>query len=383
MKIGIDIRTLGEGKFTGVEVYTSSLLKNLIDNQPNHDYRLFFNSYSQRLPELDFFTENNVEIFGYQLPNRLLNFSFQLLGYPKIDRLLGGVDVFFSPRYLFSAVSSNCPSVITVHDLSFIHYPEFFSIKQRLWHLFISDKSACRRASRIITVSQSTKTDLMELFQIPPEKISVIYPGLDHSQFHPNKNSNQAEILKKTYLLPEEYILYLGTIEPRKNILAVIEGYEMLRKNSPHKPSLVLAGALGWLYDKILKKIKTSAYQNDIKLLRFVPEMLKAELYRGAKVFIFPSFFEGFGFPPLEAMACGTPVIAAYNSSFPEVLGQACLYINPYDAGQIYQALHSIIAEPALARTLAEKGKAQAKKFDWASASKATFEVLWQAAKEK
>jgi glycosyltransferase involved in cell wall biosynthesis len=375
MKIGIDLRTLAEGKITGVEVYTINLLKALFELDKKNQYLLFYNSFHgtpEHLPKFDY---PNVHWKIFHFPNRLLNASFLFLRWPKIDRLLGGVDIFFSPRYLFSALSRCCKLVVTVHDLSFILFPEFFSIKTRLWHYLVSDKTAAKKAAEILTVSDSTKKDLVNIFKISSDKITVTHLGVDEKAYNTISQPGDADVLKK-YRLQPGYILYLGTIEPRKNVLGIVEAFEKLRGTSGSKCRLVLAGGLGWLYSRVLSRIKKSPCRSDIHLLSAVPEHDKPALYRNAQCLVFPSFYEGFGFPPLEAMASGTPVVASYNSSFPEVLDEACVYVKPYNSEMIYQALEQIFNDKRFCSNLIQKGNVRAGEFTWQKTAEKTLAVF-------
>jgi len=380
MRIGFDLRTLAEGKATGVEIYTESLLSALLNIDQENEYRIFYNSYHFSKTDLGRFARKNTILSINRFPNRLLNLSMLALKRPYLDRLLGGLDLFFSPRYLFTAVSRNCPLVVTMHDLSFIHFPDFFSVKQRVWHSIVSDKTACNAASAVIAVSDSTKRDIIETFLLPSEKIFTVCPGLDHGKFHSRRSAENDGKLKNTYNLRKPYMLYLGTIEPRKNIMGVISGFETLMKKKQYDIDLVLAGGLGWLYKKILKRIEVSPFKARIRLLGRVQENFKTSLYQMAEVFIFPSFFEGFGFPPLEAAACGTPVIAAHNSSAFEVLRNSALYVNPYDSEQIARGLESLLADRELKEEYAKRGMENVKRFTWERTAEQTLQVFKQAA---
>ena len=393
MRIGIDIRPLMEGKITGVEVYTINLLQNLFKLDQKNSYLLFSNSFKPAtMPNFDF---PNVTIKNFRYPNKLFNFSLKFLDWPKIDRLLNGLDIFFSPRYLFTALSPDCRLVVTVHDLSFVINPEFFSLKGRLWHWLVSDKKAARIATKVIAVSDSTKNDLIKHFRIDSKKIAVIHSGVNTQTYNPEVPDKLLREAKTIYNLPDEFILYLGTIEPRKNIEGIIQAYEILRKKlsqnpSPQawgdvpkgqrgrivQPALVLAGGLGWSYKGIMEMINNSPYRASIRYLGAVEEKLKAPLYRLAKMLVFPSFYEGFGFPPLEAAACGTPVIVGMNSSFPEVMGNACLYVNPYNSVQIASAMEALLSDDKLRAELVSAGLARAKMFSWENSARELFEIF-------
>lgn len=376
MKIGIDLRALAEGKTTGVEVYITCLLKSLLAFDNNNDYVLFGNSSKNPAIFAGLEKFKNARLVNSKIPNRLLNLSFLLFRRPNLDKLLGGLDVFFSPRYLFAAISPLCKGVLTVHDLSFIRFPEFLSLKQKIWHRIVSDKKACRKADAIIAVSKATQADIVTYFGLPREKIFVVYPGIDRETYTPVPDSRIDQSVREKYRLKPNYIFFLGTVEPRKNILGLLQAFELLKARTNTDAELVLAGRLGWLYQTPLNFISNSKYRNAIKLLHSVPEQDKPSLYRQAKLFVFPSFLEGFGFPPLEAMSCGTPVVASYNSSLVEVLNDSCLYVNPFDCEQIYQAILQISQDQKLRLSLTDKGLKRARRFSWEQTARQTLAVI-------
>lgn len=376
IRIGIDVRVFGEGKITGVEVYTLNLLRHLFEMDRANEYVLFCNSFGDACQNLPKFEYDNVTVNSFGIPNRLLNSSLFFLKYPKLDKLLGGLDVFFSPRYLFSSLSDTCKHVVTMHDLSFVHRKDLFSLKQRLWHRAISDRKVTQRAHAIITVSDSTKKDLQKYFDVPSEKIFTIHPGINHKVYNLSRDPAEEQKIRAKHGLTDNFFLYLGTIEPRKNIMGIILAYEQYRKTSNTGTQLVLAGNLGWLYKKILKKINTSNYKRDIKFIGPVEESAKPHLYRMAGVLVFTSFYEGFGFPPLEALACGTPVIISQSASFPEVLGNAGFYVNPYKLEEIHKAFQELSTNDVLRGDLVREGIAQANKYSWQRTARETLSIF-------
>ncbi|MBI4054139.1 MAG: glycosyltransferase family 4 protein [Candidatus Doudnabacteria bacterium] len=377
MRIGIDARTLTADEFTGVETYTINVIQQLLELGKPENFVLFSSGGKRNLnSRLLRLLPGKVNLKDLRIPNRLLNASLLFFAKPEIDRLLGKIDAFFSPRYLFGAYSAQCRLVVTIHDVSFVHFPEFFSRKQRLWHQVVSDHRACLRAQAVIVVSSSTRLDVAKFFNTPSKKIFTVPPGLDHRIFNTTVDREREERLRHKYQLSGDYIVYLGTIEPRKNVAAIIAAYEKFRTKAKNKVKLVLAGGLGWLYQDTLRLIKSSAVYKDISVLGYVEESFKPSLLRCAKVFVFPSYYEGFGFPPLEAMACGVPVIVAANSSFHEVLGNACLYVNPFDSTQLSLAIEAILSDPRLADELVQAGIARAQLFSWEKTGKGIIGVL-------
>ena len=384
MKICIDVRCLMDGRRTGVEEYTLNLLLNLFEADPENEYVLFYNSWKK--PDFDFsiFTKfSNVTLKKLRIPNKLLNLSFWYLNWPHIDRLVGGADAVFLPNIIFYGISKYAKLILTVHDLSFERYPEHFSSKRKLWHVFINPKKICQRADRIIAVSNSTKNDLINLYKIKSEKIEAVYSAVD-DKFQPISR-NDAKLLetKEKYRLPYKFILYLGTIEPRKNIVSLIRAFDRLEKEAHDsdnmeilKYKLILAGSRGWLGEKIFLERRKAAFRDHIQLIKFVRDEDKAYLYNLASLFVYPSFFEGFGFPPLEAMKCGIPVIASNNSSLPEIVGDGGILIDPDKPDEILRAMEELIKNKEFRETLVKKGLEKSKEFDWRKTAEETLEMI-------
>jgi len=385
MTIGIDIRMLAQGMQTGVEEYVVNLLANMLSLNPNIKFKLFYNGYRKTELNYDWLKLPNVELVQFNIPNKILDTSLYFLNYPKINKLLKGIDVFFSPHIFLSATSQKCKSVVTFHDLSFEKYPEFYSNSKNYWHFSMNPKKQARRADKIIAVSESTKNDLVELYKINPEKIKVIYSGVSLESGIWNLEFRVTKV-KEKYNLPEKYILYLGTLEPRKNIIGLIKAFEIFKTKfksrrrhsgmSPSRFKLIIAGSKGWLYKNIFKTIENSPVKNDIIFTGFIDDEDKSVLYSLADLFIYPSFYEGFGFPPLEAMACGTPVITSNVSSIPETVGDAAITVNPYNLDELYRAMEMVLSDENLKNNLIKKGFVQAKKFSWQKCARESLDFI-------
>lgn len=380
MRIGIDIRCLAEGKRTGVEEYTIALLKELFERDQANEYVLFFNAWRHTGPDLSWVKQYpHVTLKTFHFPNKLLNLALWYLNFPKLDRLVGGTDVFFLPNLNFAAVSRQTKLVVTAHDLSFELFPEAFSWKQRLWHYLVNFRSLIRRADRVIAVSQSTKGDLVTEYGVPEGKISVIPSGIDKRFRRLDRNDPELLRVKEKYHLPYRFILFLGTFEPRKNIRSLIEAYGALQSSgndAAKKYELVIAGTRGWKCDELFAAYKQSKYQEHIHFPGFIADEDKVALYNLASVFVYPSLYEGFGFPPLEAMACGAPVIASHSSALPEVVGKAGIMIDPYQPDELYRALESVLGSPELQVQMQKEGFVQAGRFSWQQAAEATKRVF-------
>jgi glycosyltransferase involved in cell wall biosynthesis len=376
MTIGIDIRFLAKGARTGIEEYTLNLLSRLLSLDKSIKFKLFYNAFNKVALDFDWLKLPNVELAEFRLPNRFVFDPLaKFIKLPKIDRLLGGADIFFGPHFLLSPISKKCKKIITFHDLSFEYFPEFFSWRKRFWHYSLNPYQRTREVDKIIAVSQSTKDDLVDLYGLPEEKIRVIYSGVG-GEFK-RVSAEECEKIKKKYNLPDKFILYFGTIEPRKNVFGLIKAYEIWRqKNKAAGFALVVAGQRGWLYSDVLSAVRHSLYSKDIIFTGFVEPADKVYLYNLASLFVYPSFFEGFGFPPLEAMACGVPAITSFTSSFPEVVGNAALMVDPYNFEEIAWAINEVLTDNNLRQDLIKDGLAQAKGFSWDKCAQETLEFL-------
>lgn len=381
MVIGIDIRMLARGTKTGIEEYTEKLLSNMLGLNTDIRFRLFYNGYKKVKLSYDFLNLPNVKLMEFSLPNRFLDVSSKLAELPKIDKLLGGIDVMFSPHIFLSSLSNKCKSVVTFHDLSFEKYPEFYSKSKSYWHFSMDPKKQAKRASRIITASQSTKSDLISLYGIDTEKIKVIYSGTEQLEREDWKDERKKSV-KKKYNLPDEYILYLGTLEPRKNIIGLIKAFELFKNRTqnnklrPTSHKLVIAGSKGWLYREIFDRIEKSPVKHDIVLTGFIEEIDKKYIYKLADLFVYPSFYEGFGFPPLEAMSFGVPVITSNVSSLPEAVGDSAIMVDPYDLDELSGAVEEVLTDKKLKNFLIEKGFERIKKFSWQNCARETLKAL-------
>src|SRR3989344_2802084 len=315
MTISIDIRVLGSKVKSGIEEYTESLLAHLVPLDKKIKFKLFFSSWRSDLPDYDWMSLPNVEIKKYRFPNKFLFYSSSFLNLPFVDKLIGGVDVFFSPHFFLTSLSPECRRVTTFHDLSFIHYPEFFSWRKRLWHNFeMRPFWQSRFSDKIIAVSESTKNDLISFYGVDPAKIEVIYSGV--SLGAGNVDKEKLRQFRADNGLPERFILFLGKLEPRKNLIGIIRAFNLVKnKKEFNDLSLVVVGSEGWLYEDIFAEANQSPYKKNIIFRDHITDKDRLLFYNSASVFVYPSFFEGFGFPPLEAITCNVPTIIANNDS--------------------------------------------------------------------
>jgi glycosyltransferase involved in cell wall biosynthesis len=373
MRIGIDLRCLEEEKISGVGEYALEIVRNLLENDSQNEYVIFSNSFKQKSRHFYFLEKYpNARMKRFRYPNKLFNLSLWYFGWPKLDKLIGGADIFFAPNINFLAVSLNCALIATFHDLSFERFPEFFTAKTRLWHYFFVDpRRIARKSSRIIAVSQSTKHDLKEIYKIEYDETKTVSHGTGSGYRIISRNDPNLLEVQKKYDLPYKFILYLGNIEPRKNIKSLIEAYKTLQKNnsSLEKYKLVLAGKISPFCHKEIEN-------ENIQVIGYVDREDKPFVYNLASLFVYPSFFEGFGLPVLEAMACGTPVIASNNSSIPEVAAEAAILIDPNRPMEIFEAMRNILKDEKLYQKMHEKGLVQAKIFNWKKCARETLQIF-------
>lgn len=378
MKIGIDIRPLLGGKRTGVEEYILELLEHLFAIDRQHEYVLFWNAWKLPPCPLDWDRRfAHVRLSSFRIPNKLLNVSLWYFGYPKIDRLIGGVDVFLVPNLNFVAFSRKTRVVLTAHDLSFERYPQTFSWKRRLWHACVNFRRLVRKADRIIAVSESTKQDLVSRFGTPSQKISVIRSGVS-PRFSPLSRNDPALLsVKERYRLPYSFFLFVGTLEPRKNVVAIARAFDALVASGEAGRSMLLfAGVHGWKWRGIRREIRTLSSRNRMRFLGFVRDEDKPVLYNLSTIFIAPSLYEGFGFPALEAMASGKPVIVSNSSSFPEIVGGASIAVDPLRPEEIFRALRELVRDSSLADRLSKEGEHLSRRFTWEEAARNTLHTL-------
>ncbi len=383
MKIGIDIRCLLGGKRTGVEEYTLELLEHLFLMDRENEYVLFWNAWN--LPECPLDWDRrfpNVRLASFRIPNKLLNFCLWYFRFPHLDRLIGGVDVFFLPNLNFAAFSRKSRVVLTAHDVSFEHCPETFSWKRRLWHSFVNFRRLALRVDRVIAVSKSTRGDLMGTIGISPKSVAVVRSGISERFRRMNRNDPALLDVKNRYALPYRFILFVGTIEPRKNILSLARAFDALVKSGDAADyDLVIAGANGWKCRETLDVIASLPSRSRIRFTGFVRDEDKPALYNLAGIFAYPSLYEGFGFPPIEAAACGVPIVVSNGSAFPETVGEGAILIDPLRPDDIFRALRELIRDKPLRDSLSRQGEACAMKFRWKEAAKRTLAVLLESSR--
>lgn len=357
--IAVDLRSLHTSEFSGVESYTVHVLGQLLETDRNTVYKLFYNGYSQK--KFEYFHFINAQYIQTRIPNRILNVSLKLFGYPKLENLIGSENTLFLPNWNMLAVRPDTKVVLTVHDLSAQLMPEYYGLKSRIWHKLINIPKLINRADKLIAVSEFTKMTLVEKMHVPAHKITVAPLGVDHENYQPDLDVDKLRDVRNNYNLPGNFILFIGTVEPRKNLSRLIEAFELIDEPI----SLVIAGKLGWKYNALLKQIENSPKRRFIKLIGYVPEADKPFILKLARVFAWPSLFEGFGLPVLEAMAVGTPVVTSNVSSLPEIAGDSALLVNPYNVEDIALAMSTLHTDEIVREMYIAKGLRRSQEFSW------------------
>lgn len=371
MNIGVDIRSLLVMSRGGIPHYTRALLAELIRTHPGDQWHLLQSgrgSY-ELPPELRL---PNVKLHHLRRSNRLLNVRVALTRRPHFDQVVGGVDVWFSTGFGFLALSPGTPLVLTVHDLSFHIYPEWYDSRSRGWHRAVRPRIAARRANRLIAVSQQTAAELTDEYAVPGRKISVIHPGIEE-MYRERITSADRTRVRSQYRLPDSYLLYVGANEARKNLSGLLEGYRLAREQGL-TAELVLVG-------RGTERLQLpSRLAAGVRQLGYVPDQDMPALYAEAVAVALISWYEGFGFPPLEALACGTPSIVSDLPIFRETLGRGALRVSPDNPSALADSLVRLERDTTERKRLVAVGMKRLPEFAWSRAARQTYEVLKEAA---
>jgi len=371
LHIAIDAHSVG-ARLAGNESYAINLIEALAQIDSVNQYTLFVTK------------REAVDRFSGRWPNFQVSQTLPHTPLVRIPLTLSAalrrnpVDVlhvqFTAPPW------APCPLVVSIHDLSFEHLPLTFKRRSRM-QLRFTVRSSARRAAQILALSESARQDIIETYGISPERVTMI-PLAAPAHFAPVTDEKELQRVRHTYGIAGDYILSVGSIQPRKNLTRLVRAFTSLRRarSGVKLPKLVLVGKKGWLYDETLRVIAESGIGNEILLTGYVSEADLPALYSGAICFVYASYFEGFGLPPLEAMKCGTPVIVGNQTSLPEVVGDAGLLVNPFDEGEMTAALAQLIDNPDLRNQLRVKGLNRAGQFSWQDTARRTLEVYKQVA---
>jgi glycosyltransferase involved in cell wall biosynthesis len=377
VRIGIDY-TAAVRQGGGIGRYTRNLIRAVAELDQENQYTLFT---AGRGDDGLGAWPDNFRVRAVPISDRWLHIFWQRLRIPvPVQAVTGPLDLFHSPDFVLPPVGRT-PAILTVHDLSFMRTPQFFVPGFREY-LEGAVSRAVRRARHILADSESTRRDLVELMAVKPERVSVLYPGVE-SRFQPVQDTEELDRVRTRYELPERFILGLSTLQPRKNFDGLVEAFSRLLAAKGSEPGvadlhLVICGGKGWMYDDLLAMVGCLGLEGRVRFSGFAADEDLPALYTLASVFAFPSWYEGFGIPVLEAMACGTSVVAADNSSLPEAVGDAGLMVDAADFDALAESLGRLLLDQALREQLIPAGYEQARNFRWDASARALLEIYQQ-----
>ncbi len=357
---GVDASRALTAAPTGTEYYSRALVDALL----RLDSRLSFRLYTRTTPPENFFPPtHNYETRAIPFPRLWthLRLAYEMLTRPP--------DALFVPAHVLPPIHPR-NSIVTVHDLGYKFFPDAHPFFSRVY-LDLSTRWNVHAARVVIADSSATCDDLVKFYKVPPEKIHVVYPAYNAEFFKPI-HASEIERVRAKYALASPYIISVGTVQPRKNYARLIEAFNGL----PREYSLVIVGKKGWLFHAILARARELNIDSRVKFLDYVPIQDLPALYAGARLAVFPSLYEGFGFPALEAQACEAPLVCANTSSLPEVAGEGALYFDPRNVSEMTRAMEMILADDALRHSLVEQGRANVKRFAWERAAREIVEIV-------
>jgi glycosyltransferase involved in cell wall biosynthesis len=374
LKIGIDIRPLG-GTRTGIGRYVHQLITALAEIDKTDEFVFFYNSRKGPLHD-DLPKQRNIKLKTYRLPNKILNAMWTYSSSPKAELFTGKIDVFHSLGFQ-TVPTKKAAKVLNIYDMIFRVYPEM-AIPSSLKYYSPHIERYVQRADLIVTISRSAADDINHYLNVPSEKIMVVYPGTT-----PLKIATAPEIalLKSRFDISSDYILFVGRVEPRKNLVRLIQAFE--RSNLADNFMLVLAGPQGWNVEEIYKTYQNLSCRLKIRWLNFVSDEYLSALYSGATFFVYPSLLEGFGLPVTEAMSVGCPVLTSNVSAMPEVVGDSALMVDPFDVDAISEGMIKLSEDIELRQSLSQKGCEQVKKFNWSESARGMISAYYKAVEMK
>lgn len=361
MRIGIDCHVL-TGKFQGSRTYLINLYKSLLDIDIANEY-LFFGHWNEYAPFGD-----KVQYIDYGSYSRLKRLTH------KANYLLeqSGIEVFHS-QYIAPIILS-CKSLLTIHDILFETHPQYFARTQLLRNKIFIRYSA-QKAQQVHTVSQYSRQALTNIYGFGKDQIKVIPNGVDLLKFSPSDSSKPYLKISKKFNV-KDYILSVGRIEPRKNYIGLLRAYSLLRENLENTGPLVIVGQRDFGYKEFFKMLSDYKLEDHVLILQSVDDDVLPDIYRAARLFVYPSFAEGFGIPPLEAMASGIPIITSNTTAIPEVVGNAGILVDPYAPEDIAEAMFKVLSDQSLSNQLSIKGRKQAEKWSWLNSAQRYLDAV-------
>jgi glycosyltransferase involved in cell wall biosynthesis len=370
MRIAIDARKLHD---FGIGTYVQNLLRQLARLDADSEYVLFCRKEDR--DALDALGANFRTIVDSTSPYSVRE-QFSIPARLTSER----VDVYHSPHYVLPPLV-RCKSVVTIHDCIHLMFPQYLPNRFAYAYAKTFMWWAAHRSARVLTVSEASKRDILHYFNIPDEKVTVIHNGLDERYRVPPPDAEIYRV-RERFQLDEKFVLYAGNVKPHKNVERLIEAFHILHTSGFAHLKLLIIGNDISKYATLRRAIHTHDLHKYVRFLGFVPDETLAALYRLAAVFVFPSLYEGFGFPPLEAMAAGTPVVASNISSLPEVLGDAAMLVDPYDANALADSIRRVLVDDELRRELSVKGLKKVQEYSWEEAARRVRRIYDEVAAE-
>ncbi|MGD0226681.1 MAG: glycosyltransferase family 1 protein [Terriglobia bacterium] len=364
MQIAIDAHQIG-GRRTGAETYVYNLVKNLALLEPNGDKYAVYLSSGQGVEGL----ESNPSFEGRSIPSSIPPVRYAFF-YP-FQSWIKRFDIFHAQFSLPPLLRSR--SVLTVYDLCYERFPQFFN-RRVLAQMKLLMPWSCQRADHIITISESSKRDLVEIYRLDPQKITVTYPG-PAENCKPMDAGQAKDRLREAYGIDGSFILYVGNLEPRKNLPRLLEAFAQLKQKELIVHKLVIVGQKAWLYNGILETMRNHSLSGEVVLTGYIPANDLPLFYNAASFMIYPSLYEGFGLPVVEAMACGTPVITSLGSSLEEIAEGAALLVDPYSVASIATAIEKVANDLNLQQDLRNAASARAARFSFRKMAEQTRSV--------
>ena len=366
MRVAIDARKLHD---FGIGTYIRNLLRQLARIDRQTDYILL-----SPAADLDVASQLGPNFRSVLEPSPNYSFSEQV-HLPWVLRR-ERADVFHAPHYVLPPAVT-CRSVVTIHDCIHLMFPQYLPNKMAYAYARAAMWAAVKRSDRILTVSEASKRDILHFFNVPPEKIVVIYNAID-DHFWLTPPEEEVARVRERYQLDHQFILYVGNIKPHKNLVRLIDAFGELRRSGFEELKLLIIGDEISKLPALRRAVHGHKLHKHVRFLGYVSDDTLRVLYRLASLFVFPSLYEGFGLPPLEAMASGTPVVTSNQSSLPEVMGDAAVLVDPYDVGSIVDGMRRVLSDSGLAADLRRRGPERAREFSWARSVEQTRSVYEQ-----
>jgi glycosyltransferase involved in cell wall biosynthesis len=355
-------------QFTGVQYYTEKLAEAIFSCANDNSYVQLLlsknykgsieNKDSKNIHKLSFSTENRIRRISFE--------NFQLIKYFNIHNF----DLYHATSYVLP-FNWRKPSIVTVHDLIAIEYPSLCRPESALYFNFFLPRSI-KSANHIIVLTEEVKSSIIQSYNIHENNITVIYPGID-KKFKKKYSENEKILIKEKYNLPNKYILFVGCIERKKNLVRLIESYAKLRNDTSISHKLILVGKNGWGHERVFSEIEKRNLTKEVKHLGYINDHDLPLIYSLADLFVFPSLYEGFGFPPLEAMACEVPVLVSNKGALPEITGGKCLQVDPYNIREIAEGMFILLTAKELREKSIQQGKNWVKQFTWENTAQKTL----------